>query len=282
MVLLNLDAGESPSESPELWALADILCVACGGHAGDSASMERVVRFCADRRRAGLLAPRLGAHPSYPDRANFGRVSRMPSTDYERQTLFNDLVRQVTELVGIGAQWNVQVEVIKPHGALYHDANRDAPLARDVVRVAGEALQRVAERTGRDAAMALIGPPSGQLRDAFDPTSSMVRNVIGPAALNMMKPAFDVMRPTVQPVMERFDDIYGRGYLREAFADRRTRPDGSLVPRTEPGALITDPAEAAARAREILATRGADTICCHADTPNALEIVTAVRAVIPR
>lgn len=240
------------------------------------------MRFCADRRRAGLPAPRLGAHPSYPDRANFGRVSRIPSTDYERQTLFDDLVRQVSELVGIGAQWNVQVEVIKPHGALYHDANRDAPLAREIVRVVHEALHRVAERTRRAASMALIGPPAGQLHDAFDPTSSMVRNVIGPAASSMMKPAFDVMRPTVQPVMDRFDDVYGRGYLREAFADRRTRGDGTLVPRSEPDALITDPAEAAARARELVATRAADTICCHADTPNALEIVTAVRAVIPR
>jgi UPF0271 protein len=282
VVLLNLDAGESTSESPELWALADIVCVACGGHAGDNASMERVVRFCADRRRAGLTAPRLGAHPSYPDRANFGRVSRIPSTDYERQTLFNELMRQVTELIGIGAQWNIPVEFLKPHGALYHDANTNAPLARDVVRVLYEAVQTVAERTRQDAAISLIGPPSGQLHDTFDPTPSMVRNVIGPAALNMMKPAFDVMRPTVQPVMDRFSEVYGRGYLREAFADRRTRPDGSLVARSEPDALITDPAEAAARAREIIATSAADTICCHADTPNALEVVAAVRAVIPR
>jgi 5-oxoprolinase (ATP-hydrolysing) subunit A len=281
-MLLNLDAGESPAESPELWALADILCVACGGHTGDTSSMERVVRFCADRRRAGHPGPRLGAHPSYPDRANFGRVSRLPSTDYERQTLYNDLVRQCTDLVGIGAQWNVQVELVKPHGALYHDANANPALARVIVDVLTEVVQRVAERTRQDAAISLIGPPTGQLHDTFAPAAAMVRNVIGPAALNLMKPAFDVMRPTVQPVMDRFDDTYGRGYLREAFADRRVRADGSLVPRSEPDALITDPAEAAARAREIMATRAADTICCHADTPNALEIVTAVRAAIPR
>ena len=180
-MLLNLDAGESPAESPEQWALADILCVACGGHAGDTSSMERVVRFCADRRRAGLPAPRLGAHPSYPDRANFGRISRLPSTDYERQSLFNDLTRQVTELIGIGAQWNVQVEFIKPHGALYHDANANAPLARicqsglvkvnrpdeEVQAAMDEAalreIPRIAKRTGYLALLANLAMLTGLL-----------------------------------------------------------------------------------------------------------------------
>jgi len=67
-------------------------------------------------------------------------------------------------------------------------------------------------------------------------------------------------------------------YLREGFADRRTRPDGTLVPRTEPGALIEDPAAAAARARMLV--REVDTICVHADTPNALAIAGAVREAI--
>ena len=52
------------------------------------------------------------------------------------------------------------------------------------------------------------------------------------------------------------------------------RGDGSLVPRTEPGALLTDPAEAAAQATT-LAGR-VDTICVHADTPGSLAIAGAV------
>jgi UPF0271 protein len=63
-------------------------------------------------------------------------------------------------------------------------------------------------------------------------------------------------------------------YLREGFADRTTRPDGSLTPRTEPNALITDPEAAAHRARSLLEI---DTICVHADTPNALAVARAVR-----
>jgi UPF0271 protein len=66
-------------------------------------------------------------------------------------------------------------------------------------------------------------------------------------------------------------------YMCEGFADRATRPDGSLVPRSEPGALITDPAVCAARARELYATGDIDTICVHGDTPSSLAIATAVR-----
>ncbi len=63
-------------------------------------------------------------------------------------------------------------------------------------------------------------------------------------------------------------------YLREGFADRRTRADGTLVPRSEPDALITDPAAAVARARDLAPT--IDALCVHADTPGALAIARAV------
>ena len=85
-------------------------------------------------------------------------------------------------------------------------------------------------------AVTVVGPPTGALRDA--------------AA------------------------AHGVGYASEGFADRRMRPDGGLVPRSEPGALLTDPAEAAAQAR--LLAGQVDTICCHADTPGALAIAGAV------
>ena len=67
------------------------------------------------------------------------------------------------------------------------------------------------------------------------------------------------------------------GYLREGFADRATRADGTLVPRGEPGALVTDPALAAARARELIRNRAVDTLCVHGDTPGAVAIARAVR-----
>jgi UPF0271 protein len=66
-------------------------------------------------------------------------------------------------------------------------------------------------------------------------------------------------------------------YAREGFADRATRPDGTLVPRSEPGALVTDPAEAARRALDLAAAGGFDAVCCHGDTPGAVAIARAVR-----
>lgn len=82
----------------------------------------------------------------------------------------------------------------------------------------------------------------------------------------------------------------GREVLAEAFADRRYRPDGPLVPRSHAGAMITDPEEAAAQAVRIAvhgrvsAVGGAEvrlragTICVHSDTPGALAVAGAVRA----
>jgi UPF0271 protein len=72
----------------------------------------------------------------------------------------------------------------------------------------------------------------------------------------------------------------GCTFLVEAFADRGVRPDGSLVPRGEPGALVTDPAVAAARAKELAARADVDTICLHGDTPGALANARAVRAAL--
>lgn len=72
----------------------------------------------------------------------------------------------------------------------------------------------------------------------------------------------------------------GAPFLREAFADRGVRPDGSLVPRGEPGAMIADPARAAERARALAAQGDVDAICIHGDTEGAIAIARAVRAAL--
>jgi UPF0271 protein len=72
----------------------------------------------------------------------------------------------------------------------------------------------------------------------------------------------------------------GLSYLREGFADRGTRADGSLVPRGQPGALVLDPARAAEQARILVTSGAVDAICVHGDTPGALAIARAVRAAI--
>lgn len=226
MVLLNLDAGEHDDEPEELWALCDVLSVACGGHASDERSMARVVEFCAGRDR-----PRIGAHPSYPDREHFGRRS----LDLDPQALRTAIAEQCAALATIAAAHGQQVGWVKPHGALYHDAAKDLSVAGSILFGAREAL---------GPGVVVIGPPQSVLHDL---------------AGHM-----------------RFE------YLREGFADRATRPDGTLVPRSQPNALITDPQLAAARARELVAAGTVETICVHSDTPGSLAIARAVRDALVR
>lgn len=69
-------------------------------------------------------------------------------------------------------------------------------------------------------------------------------------------------------------------FVAEGFADRRYRPDGSLVPRDQPGAFVADPAEAVAQVRRLIADHGVRTVCVHGDTPDAVAFVRAVRAAL--
>jgi 5-oxoprolinase (ATP-hydrolysing) subunit A len=67
-------------------------------------------------------------------------------------------------------------------------------------------------------------------------------------------------------------------FVPEGFADRGYRPDGSLVPRDQPGAFVTDPAAAAAQVARLIRERGVRTVCVHGDNPEAVAFVRAVRA----
>ena len=69
-------------------------------------------------------------------------------------------------------------------------------------------------------------------------------------------------------------------FFAEGFADRRYEPDGSLVPRDQPGAFIESPEEAVEQVRRLIAERGVRTICVHGDNPAALAFVRAVRAAL--
>lgn len=72
--------------------------------------------------------------------------------------------------------------------------------------------------------------------------------------------------------------LAGSRAVAEVFAERGYRPDGTLIPRSESGALISNPREVV---RRLPALRG-DTVCIHADSPNALRIARAVRAALSR
>lgn len=146
-MLLNLDAGELDDEPQELASLAHVLHIACGGHAGDATSMA------ATLARAHASGARVGAHPSYPDRAGFGRHAMSLPLDDLRASL----THQVRELARHAAAIGLRLTSLKPHGALYHAADRDDALAKLLGDLAAKA-------TG--APLALVGPPGGCLHNA--------------------------------------------------------------------------------------------------------------------
>lgn len=216
---LNCDMGELADSGVEERLMRSVTSanIACGGHAGDEATMERTIRLAL----ADGVA--VGAHPGYPDRAHFGRVEMPLAADEIARAVYV----QVAALCAVAARLGAPVTQVKPHGALYNAAAKNAAVA--------EAIARGVARASR--AMVLVGLAGSRM--------------------------IEVWRAAGFTVAE------------EGFADRRYEPDGSLRPRSHPGALITDPAEAARQAVRLAGT--VQTICIHSDTAGSPEIAEAVR-----
>ncbi len=144
---LNIDVGELPDESEELYPLATVVNVACGGHAGGAMSMRRSVE------RAIRAGARIAAHPSYPDREQFGRA-RMA---IPLSILYESVVEQVDALVHVVRTLGATLWGAKPHGALYHACVEDPGVAAAVL----------------DAIVAawpdgptIVGPPAGHFAES--------------------------------------------------------------------------------------------------------------------
>lgn len=109
------------------------------------------------------------------------------------------------------------------------------------------------------------------------------------AAAHEYDPSMAVMGAPGSPLLAAVDSL-GMEPVPEAFADRAYLPDGRLVPRTEPGSVLTDPGVVAARAVSIAVERRVEavdgsfvevtarSICIHGDTPGAVELARAVRS----
>jgi UPF0271 protein len=141
---LNVDLGELPDEPDELYVLATVVNVACGGHAGDRESMERAVALAL---RSGA---RIAAHPSYPDREQFGRARlAMPLS-----VLYESIVDQTDALAHVVRERRATLWGAKPHGALYHAAAEEPG-------VAGAFLDAVV--ASWPDGVTIVGPPVGHL-----------------------------------------------------------------------------------------------------------------------
>jgi UPF0271 protein len=229
---LNADVGEGDAETDEaLLPLVTSANVACGFHAGDEHTMRATVALAV---RNGVA---VGAHPSFNDRAGFGRRPQQLTANEIRELL----LPQLAALDAIARAEGTALHHVKPHGALYNQAETDHALAVAIV----ESIR------------------------AFDPALRMVGRA-GSA-------------------MEQAARAMGHPFTAEAFADRRYRADGTLLPRSEPGAVLTNPEEVARQVRslvtdgEIRASDGTrvavsfETLCVHGDTPGAATLARRIR-----
>ena len=125
---INSDVGEGIGNEDQLFPLISSCNIACGGHAGDLETMLSVVRLA---KKNNL---KIGAHPSFPDRKNFGRKTMNISKD----KLIKSLKNQIESLKKIMIQENVDLNHIKPHGALYNFASNDKETARIIINLTKE------------------------------------------------------------------------------------------------------------------------------------------------
>lgn len=111
---LNADLGEESPHEAELFALVTSANISCGAHAGGGRFLREAIQ------RASAHGVAIGAHPSYPDRENFGRVSLLDSFDHDE--LVESLTDQLLEFHQILDEEGAAIHHVKAHGALYNDA----------------------------------------------------------------------------------------------------------------------------------------------------------------
>lgn len=117
---LNVDLAEGCGNDEKLLQLVSSANVACGLHAGDYNEMRKAIQW------AKANNVRVGAHPSFPDRENFGRTNMQLSDDELRACL----LYQLGAVKALCDAENVILAYVKPHGALYNQAAKDPALAR--------------------------------------------------------------------------------------------------------------------------------------------------------
>lgn len=150
---LNCDLGELDDLALEARLMEQITSanIACGGHAGDEATMERTMRL------ALALGVHVGAHPGYPDRADFGRIEMAMS----QAEIEDTVARQIARLYAVATRLGATIDHVKPHGALYNRAARD----RAVAHAIGTAVRRTL--AGRSVCPTLVGLARSAMLDEW-------------------------------------------------------------------------------------------------------------------
>ena len=228
---INADLGEGAGHDAELFELISSANIATGFHAGDSDTMHTAV--CAAKEHGVAV----GAHPSFFDRENFGRKE----LNVADQEVLDAVAYQLGIFQAIASALDTRPNHVKPHGALYNMAVRDAKLADAIAR----AIEYV------DPTLILFAPDKSELARAGEAHG-------------------------LQIAREIFAD---RNYLNDGWLVPRTRP-GALLhdPKEAAQRVLRMLREGKVRSVEgrDVEVRG-ETICVHGDTPGAVEFAGELR-----
>ncbi|MFD2201141.1 5-oxoprolinase subunit PxpA [Shivajiella indica] len=122
---INCDLGEGMGNDDLLMPYLDSCNIACGGHAGDEQSIRKTIRSA---KKYGV---KIGSHPSYPDRLNFGRKVM----EIDRETLKTSLISQLKLFEKVCREEKAIFHHIKAHGALYNLASKDFDTASLIIEI---------------------------------------------------------------------------------------------------------------------------------------------------
>ena len=232
---LNCDMGEMPQAISDgtqesLMPSLTSVNIACGGHAGDPQTMKATIE------QALRYKVVVGAHPGYPDRANFGRLE----LTVPPEEISNFVFEQVRALAEIAARCNARVTHVKPHGALYNQAAKNRAFAK--------AIADGVARWNRD--VVLVGLAGSLMLDVFRDSGFRV------AAEAFADRRYE---PDGNLRSRRFEDALIRDPAEAGQQALRIAERGTVI---------------AGGGKEIAAN--AQTICIHGDTPSAPAIAAAV------
>jgi UPF0271 protein len=231
---LNADLGESVGDDEGVLPFVSSANIACGFHAGNPTVMRTTVQLA---RRHGAA---VGAHPGFQDVEGFGRREMRVSTA-ELETL---VAYQIGALAGVAATEGVRLNHVKPHGALYNMAARDAGMADAIAR----AVRAV------DASLVLFGLSGSELVAAGERAGLRVASEVF-ADRGYWPNGSLAPRGTHGAVISEVEDVVRRA-VGMARGQAVTSVDGSSV------------------------SVRADTICIHGDTPGAAALARAVRSAL--
>jgi len=239
---LNCDLGEfTENNDADIMPFIDMANIACGFHGSDAFTIKKTIKLAQQHHVV------IGAHPSYPDVENFGRLSINITPD----ELIADVQYQIGALQALCTAENAKLEYVKPHGALYNDMMKNITIFDSICQAIAQ-LNQSSEK----------------------PLSLMIQAITDSTAFEKI-----ANKHHISLYFEAFAD---RAYLDNGLLVPRSEAGAVLTDNQD----VVSRCQALLDQQPLLSINQqpllchVDALCVHGDTPNALAMIKALRATI--